>query len=84
MDPENVSSFRPEESPLEDVEFEGYFNRDSTKYKLAYGIPEAETVVRGTYRYKVKACSFYRRRGGGGVIHLYHSREEGEGAWAWI
>ena len=32
---------------------EGYFNRDSTQYVFAYGIPTAHTVQRGTLRYKV-------------------------------
>ncbi|XP_033646696.1 alpha-aminoadipic semialdehyde synthase, mitochondrial-like isoform X1 [Asterias rubens] len=31
---------------------EGYFNRDSTQYVFAYGIPTAHTVQRGTLRYK--------------------------------
>lgn len=33
--------------------FEGYPNRDSTPYKERYLIPEAETIIRGTLRYKV-------------------------------
>jgi saccharopine dehydrogenase-like NADP-dependent oxidoreductase len=33
-------------------ELEVYPNRDSISYKDIYGIPEAETVYRGTYRYK--------------------------------
>ena len=53
MDPENMVDFGPERSPLPDVMFQGYFNRDSTKYVDLYHIPEAETVIRGTYRYKV-------------------------------
>ena len=53
MDKENLVDFGPEESPLPDVAFEGYYNRDSTKYVSLYNIPEAETVLRGTYRYKV-------------------------------
>jgi saccharopine dehydrogenase-like NADP-dependent oxidoreductase len=32
-------------------EFEGYPNRDSAAYREVYGIPEAETVLRGTLRY---------------------------------
>jgi saccharopine dehydrogenase-like NADP-dependent oxidoreductase len=32
-------------------EFEGYPNRDSVAYREAYGIPEAQTVFRGTLRY---------------------------------
>jgi saccharopine dehydrogenase (NADP+, L-glutamate forming) len=31
--------------------FEGYPNRDSVVYREAYGIPEAQTVFRGTLRY---------------------------------
>ena len=53
MVPENMVTFDPSERPLPDVEFEGYYNRDSTKYIDIYGIGEAETVLRGTYRYKV-------------------------------
>ncbi len=34
---------------------EGYPNRDSLKYISIYGIPEAQTVLRGTLRYKVRA-----------------------------
>jgi len=30
--------------------FEGYHNRDSTSYRETYGIPEAKTCCRGTYR----------------------------------
>lgn len=33
-------------------DLEVYPNRDSISYKDIYGIPEAETVYRGTYRYK--------------------------------
>ena len=32
--------------------FVAYPNRDSVPFKKAYGIPEAETVVRGTLRYQ--------------------------------
>ncbi len=32
-------------------EFEGYPNRDSVAYRDTYGIPEAQTVFRGTLRY---------------------------------
>jgi saccharopine dehydrogenase (NADP+, L-glutamate forming) len=32
-------------------DFEGYPNRDSVTYREAYGIPEAQTVFRGTLRY---------------------------------
>ena len=32
--------------------FEGYPNRDSTPYSERYGIPEAQTILRGTLRYK--------------------------------
>ena len=61
MDSENITSFKPSESPRSDMEFEGHYNRDSTKYVDIYNIPEAETVIRGTYRYKVWG-------GGGGVV----------------
>ena len=36
---------------------EGYPNRDSLKYSDLYGIPEAETVIRGTLRYQVCLCT---------------------------
>ena len=36
---------------LEGIHFEGYPNRDSTQYREIYGIPEASTLIRGTYRY---------------------------------
>lgn len=32
--------------------FEGFPNRDSTKYGELYGIPDAHTMFRGTLRYK--------------------------------
>jgi len=32
--------------------FVAYANRDSTGYKEAYAIPEAQTVLRGTLRYQ--------------------------------
>ncbi|XP_022109027.1 alpha-aminoadipic semialdehyde synthase, mitochondrial-like isoform X2 [Acanthaster planci] len=46
------------ESNVQEINFlpgfhlEGYFNRDSTNYVFAYGIPTAHTVRRGTLRYK--------------------------------
>jgi saccharopine dehydrogenase (NADP+, L-glutamate forming) len=36
---------------LEQLVFEGYPNRDSTPYREIYGLPEAQTLIRGTYRY---------------------------------
>ena len=33
--------------------FEGYPNRDSLPYRERYGIPEAQTILRGTLRYRV-------------------------------
>lgn len=33
-------------------EFEGYPNRDSLKYRTAYGLQDAQTIVRGTLRKK--------------------------------
>lgn len=56
MEPDNLVKFKPDEHPLEDMEFEGYYNRDSIKYIDIYGIHEAQTVLRGTYRYKVLKC----------------------------
>ena len=53
MDPENMVRFDGNMSPLPDVDFEGYYNRDSTKYSDLYNIPEARTIIRGTYRYRV-------------------------------
>ena len=43
-----------EDGPISEVEFEGYYNRDSTRYVGIYNIPEAKTVIRSTYRYKVR------------------------------
>ncbi|MCW8857128.1 MAG: saccharopine dehydrogenase NADP-binding domain-containing protein [Kangiella sp.] len=33
------------------LELEGYPNRDSTGYQEIYGIPEAQNIIRGTFRY---------------------------------
>ncbi|ACV27032.1 saccharopine dehydrogenase C-terminal domain-containing protein [Kangiella koreensis] len=33
------------------LNLEGYPNRDSTGYQEIYGIPEAENIIRGTFRY---------------------------------
>ena len=53
MEPENLVSFGPDESPLPGTELEGYYNKDSVKYQSLYNIPEAHTIIRGTYRHKV-------------------------------
>ena len=37
-----------------------YYNRDAVPYKQIYGIPEALTVVRATYRYKDRWCPLLR------------------------
>ena len=45
-----------EASPFDQVpglELEKYYNRDSTKYVDTYNIPEVQTLIRGTLRYKV-------------------------------
>ena len=43
---------RPETIPIPGLgAFEGYPNRDSVAYRESYGIPEAQTVFRGTLRY---------------------------------
>lgn len=34
-----------------DLQLEGYPNRDSTGYQEIYGIPEAQNIIRGTFRY---------------------------------
>ncbi|MBD3653646.1 saccharopine dehydrogenase C-terminal domain-containing protein [Kangiella sp.] len=34
-----------------DLDLEGYPNRDSTGYQEIYGIPEAQNIIRGTFRY---------------------------------
>jgi hypothetical protein len=70
MDPENLVHFGPERSPLPDVTLEGYYNRDSTKYMDLYRIPEADTVIRGTYRYKVCDLQLLLK---GGVAHVYNT-----------
>lgn len=54
MDAKNLVFFDSKKTPHSDMEFEGYYNRDSTKYVQLYNIPEARTVLRGTYRYKVR------------------------------
>ena len=38
---------------IQGVEFEGIYNRDSTKYIDFYKIPEVHTLLRGTLRYNV-------------------------------
>ena len=38
---------------MQRVEFEGIYNRDSTKYIDLYKIPEVHTLLRGSLRYKV-------------------------------
>ena len=50
MDSSNVQEIKF----LPGFNLEGYFNRDSTQYIFAYGIPTAHTVQRGTLRYKVR------------------------------
>jgi len=37
---------------LPGLALEGFPNRDSTIYKLLYGIPDAQTILRGTLRFK--------------------------------
>jgi alpha-aminoadipic semialdehyde synthase len=41
-----------EENLYPDLPMESYPNRDSTKYKEIYNIPEARTIIRGTLRYR--------------------------------
>ena len=41
------------------VEFEGIYNRDSIKYIDLYKIPEVQTLLRGTLRYKVRGVVCY-------------------------
>lgn len=42
----------PETIPIPGLgAFEGYPNRDSVSYKETYGIPEAQSILRGTLRY---------------------------------
>jgi len=38
MESNNRVTFEPSESPLPEVEFEGYYNRDSTKYVGIYNM----------------------------------------------
>ena len=54
MEPENLVHFGVDESPISGVELEGYYNKDSTAYLSLYDIPEAHTIIRGTYRHKVR------------------------------
>ncbi len=56
MTPENLQSFN---NLHPNVKFDGYFNRDSLKYIDVYGIPEAQTVIRGTLRYRVLVPRIY-------------------------
>ncbi len=66
MTPENLQSFN---NLLPNVNFDGYFNRDSLKYIDVYGIPEAQTVIRGTLRYKVLIPRIYVCLSGGYISH---------------
>lgn len=54
MESENLVHFGVDESPIPGVELEGYYNKDSTAYLSLYDIPEAHTIIRGTYRHKVR------------------------------
>ena len=36
-----------------DLPMETFPNRDSVKYRDVYGIPEVQTIIRGTLRYQV-------------------------------
>lgn len=53
---------------VRDIEFlpgfhlEGFPNRDSTVYSEVYDIQSAETVLRGTLRYKVFLLCFFNTR----------------------
>jgi saccharopine dehydrogenase (NADP+, L-glutamate forming) len=49
--PQLMDSARPYPTPT-GYDFVGYPNRDSTPYRERYGIPEAQTVERGTLRYR--------------------------------
>lgn len=57
--PENIVQFGASKSPFPGVEFEGYYNKDVTRYSELYNIPKVHTLIRGTYRYKVRGivCS---------------------------
>lgn len=55
LDPSNIRQL----NFLPGFNLEGLYNRDSTKYVFAYGIPTAHTVVRGTIRYKVRLSEGY-------------------------
>ncbi|KAJ8047092.1 Alpha-aminoadipic semialdehyde synthase, mitochondrial [Holothuria leucospilota] len=50
LDPSNIREL----NFLPGFNLEGYYNRDSTQYVFAYGIPTAHTVIRGTLRYKMR------------------------------
>ena len=58
-------------SVMQGVEFEGIYNRDSTKYIDFYKLPEVETLLRGTLRYRVSvSCgALYRIHGLGLLCH---------------
>ncbi|KNE64884.1 hypothetical protein AMAG_10217 [Allomyces macrogynus ATCC 38327] len=50
--PELLKSAKPIWTGYPAFAFEGYPNRDSTPYDVRYGIPEAQTILRGTLRYQ--------------------------------
>jgi len=41
-------------SVIQEAEFEGIINRNSTKYIELYNIPEVHSILRGSIRYKVQ------------------------------
>jgi saccharopine dehydrogenase (NADP+, L-glutamate forming) len=55
--------------------FEGYPNRDSASYLETYGIPEAQTILRGTLRYP-GWCRTLKKMGDLGLLE-----EKGIGDW---
>ncbi len=55
MAPEHLQSFS---DFYPNINFDGYFNRDSLEYAKIYGIPQVPTVIRGTLRYEVNTLYF--------------------------
>mmetsp|Transcript_20103 Transcript_20103/g.29888 ORF Transcript_20103/g.29888 Transcript_20103/m.29888 type:complete len:496 (+) Transcript_20103:77-1564(+) len=49
--PENYEKLSVDAPGMEGIEFEAYPNRDSTPYQNILKLPDAQLVLRGTYRY---------------------------------
>jgi len=75
---------RPETETISGVgTFEGYPNRNSVPYKDLYGIPEAETMFRGTYRWP-GWCETLKKIGEWGLLEAKESDWTGLGRRAFL